>query len=699
VNFHFLRRAAAGIFLSGLMFCPQWAARADCILEPMMQGQDPQVEYQAGYFNLVQSDGCNIWLRKSATLGGLATPVMNQIILSPGCSNLWAPEIHWFDNRWYLYYSLGSPDHPNHRVYVAQSQGTAATGPYTIKGVLFNDYWNIDGSVFVAANGQYYFVFSGSPSGSQQNIYIAPLSNPYTLSGSPVMISAPTQSWEKNGMPPSVNEGPFGFVHEGRMFIVYSASGCWTDDYCLGLLTLTGSDPLNPAAWTKSGPVFSRQPSAYGPGHNCVVVDGSGQWWNVYHANNLSGQGCGGYRQLHAQRLFWNADGSPYFGAPVPTNSLVVADTNWLAAQYPLTATSGTNVATTTCGAAGVFVGAPVWQNPGLKFNGVSDYVDGGAQLGNDVQSALTLAAWIKADAFIDWAGIVTKGINVSPYALQTWHDGSVRFTANWGSPGGGVGGGSWNSDAKLATNQWYHVAVTYDGVNIRFYTNGILDSVQPAAGMHFGVVNESMTIGADLPGGDEYFAGTIRDVRVYGRALSAAEINLITGINHAPVLAPVPDQQTRAGQTLLVTNIATDTEAPPQLLLFTLLNRPDGAGIGTLNGVFSWRPSVSQADSTNLVTVRVADTGTPSLTATQSFYVTVGKLNLPVINAPAWSNGFFQMTVTGDDGPDYQIWRSTNLADWELLQQFNAPALPFNWTNPAATKDSARFYRIQLSP
>ncbi len=283
----------AAIFLGGGLA----GVHAACITEPIMQGQDPQAEYKDGYFYLVQSDGCNVWLRESATLGGLATPTVNQIILSPGCSNVWAPEIHWFSNKWYLYYSLGSPDHPNHRVYVAESQGTTATGPYTIKGVLFNDYWNIDGSVFVAANGQYYFIFSGSPSGSQQNIYIAPMSNPYTLSGSPVMISAPTQSWEINGAPPAVNEGPFGFAHNGRTFIDYSASGCWTDDYCLGLLTLTGSNPLNAAAWTKTGPVFSKQPGAYGPGHNCVVVDGSGQWWNLYHANDLSGQGCGGYRQ------------------------------------------------------------------------------------------------------------------------------------------------------------------------------------------------------------------------------------------------------------------------------------------------------------------------------------------------------------------------------------------------------------------
>ncbi len=671
---------------------------AACISEPMMQGQDPQVEYKDGYFNLVQSDGCNVRLTRATTLAGLAT-AGNSVIYAAGCANVWAPEIHWntSSNCWFVYYSADTGASGAERVHVVQSTGTSPYGPYTDRGVLLPAYWNIDGSVFTGADGKLYFIYSGSPSGTQ-NLYISAMSNPYTLSGSPVMISAPTQSWEKNGTPPSVNEGPYGFVHNGRTFIVYSASGCWTDDYCLGLLTLAGTNPLDAASWTKSGPAFSKQPSAYGPGHNCVVVDGSGQWWNIYHANNLSGQGCGGYRQLHAQRIFWDVSNMPYFGAPVPTNSLVVEDTNWLAAQYPLTATSGTIAASATCAPAGVLMGSPVWQNPGLKFNGTNDYIDCGSASGNDVQSTLTLAAWIKADAFIDWAGIVTKGINVAPYAMQTWSDGSIRFTANWGGPGGGVGGGSWNSNAKLATNQWYHVAVTYDGAAIRFYTNGVLDSAQPAT-LHFGVVNESMTIGADLPGGDEYFNGTIRDVRVYGRALLPSEISLISGINHPPVLAPVANQNISAGQTLIITNTATDPEVPPQQLLYTLPTKPAGAGIGTLNGVLSWRPQASQADSTNAFTVKVADTGSPSLSATQSFLVTVGKLGLPAVSVPSLSNGLFQMTVNGDFGPDYQIWSSTNLTDWQMLQQSNSPLLPFVWTDTDDTNSPTRFYRIQLSP
>lgn len=688
--------------LIGLLFAFVSSARAACIAEPMMQGQDPQMEFKDGYFNLIQSDGCNLRLTRATSLAGIAT-AGNSVVYAAGCSNVWAPEIHWnaSSNCWFIYYSVDTLTGGAERVHVVQSSGTSPYGPYTQRGVLLSSYWNIDGSVFTSTNGQMYFIFSGSPSGTQ-NIYIAPMSNPYTLSGTPVMISAPTLSWETIGSPPAVNEGPFGFVHNGRVFIDYSASGCWTDDYCLGLLTLTGNNPLDIASWTKSGPVFSKQPTACGPGHNCVVQDGSGQWWNVYHANNVSGQGCGGYRQLHAQRIFWDASNTPYFGAPVPTNSLVIEDTNFLAAQYPLTATSGTSAVTTTCGPAGVLMGAPVWQNPGLKFNGTNDYVDCGTALGNDVQNTLTLAAWIKADAFIDWAAIIAKGINTEPYAMQIWHDGSLRFSANWGSPGGAVGSGLWNSNFKMLTNQWYHVAITYDGATIRFYTNGVLDSYQPTATLHFGVVNESLTLGADLPGGDEYFSGTIRDARVYGRALSTVEINMISGINHAPTLAPIPNQNTSAGQNLLVTNSVTDSDVPAQTLTYHLPVAPPGASINSINGMIAWRPPTAQANSTNFFTVQVTDNGTPPMTATQSFSVVVAPLTRPQLNSISFSNSLPQLRVSGDAGPDYIVQMATSLnnpVNWFSMFTNYSPLLPFYWTDATATNDAARFYRILLSP
>jgi hypothetical protein len=124
----------------------------------------------------------------------------------------------------------------------------------------------------------------------------------------------------------------------------------------------------------------------------------------------------------------------PWFGTPVPTNSLVQEDASFLVARFPMFETSGNTAATYICGPAATLHGAPVWANPGLKLNGTNDYVDCGSALGNDVQNSVTLAAWVRPEGFSDWAGLVVKGSNASPYALQTWSDGSLRFSANWGA-------------------------------------------------------------------------------------------------------------------------------------------------------------------------------------------------------------------------------------------------------------------------
>jgi len=671
-------------------------AFANRFTNPLMQGQDPEVDFKDGMFNLVQSDGCNIRLRQSTTLGGLVTAA-DQVILSPGCANLWAPEIHWFGNKWYLYYTLDAAANGNNRVYVAESQGTNAAGPYKIDGILFNNYWNIDGSVFAATNGQLYFIFSGIRSGTQF-IMIAPMSSPTTLSGPPGAISTPSQAWEVNGFP--VNEGPFGFTRNGRTFIDFSASYCGTDNYCLGLLTLTGTNLLDPNAWTKTGPVFSQQPGAFGPGHNGIFTDANGQWWNIYHANDFTGQGCGGYRQLRIQRLAWDGNNMPVYGAPVPLGSWISGDTNFLAAQFPLNETAGSAATNLSYSPAGTLIGSPIWMNPGLKLNGTNEYVEGTASTGNDVQTALTLSAWVRPDSFTDWAGILSKGTNTEPYALQIWHDGSIRFTANFGPPGGAAGGGSWNSNAKLATNQWQHVAVTYDGATVRFYLNGVLDSNQPIVALQFGVVNEPLTIGADLPGAVEYFQGTIRDARVYGRALSGSEILAIQ--NGPLILAPISNAVIVAGQNLAITNSASAPNVPPQTLTYSLLSAPAGANLTPGSGCFTWRPTLAQAPSTNLIRLRVADDGSLPQSATQNFTVRVVAPRAPALSTAPVSNGILSILIGGDAGPDYILETSTNLRNgsvWLPAATNISATPPFSWSQPLPFGRSQEYYRVRLGP
>ena len=166
--------------------------------------------------------------------------------------------------------------------------------------------------------------------------------------------------------------------------------------------------------------------------------------------------------------------------------------------------------------------------------------------------------------------------------------------------------------------------------------------------------------------------------------------------------LSPVSNQTINAGVTLVITNAATDPNVPPLTLNFSLLQGPAGAtlttdGTGT-NGIFTWRPPVSQAGTTNPVSVRVAESGSPNLSATNNFTVTVNPLNQPVLGSVTLANGQVNLVVNGDQGPDYTLLTSTDLINWQALFTTNSPVLPITLVDTNST-DAARFYRIQLGP
>ena len=183
------------------------------------------------------------------------------------------------------------------------------------------------------------------------------------------------------------------------------------------------------------------------------------------------------------------------------------------------------------------------------------------------------------------------------------------------------------------------------------------------------------------------------------GSATSASAALVVTAANTAPTLSPVPDTNIIAGVTLNITNVATDADVPSQTLTFSLLSAPGNASLGATNGIFSWRPLISQAGTTNLVTEKVTDNGTPNLSATQSFNVIVSAPANPQTPAFDFSNGQFSLTITGDTGPDYIVLASTNLTDWAGIFTNPSPVLPFVWNDSGSSSFSQRFYRIQLGP
>ncbi len=186
--------------------------------------------------------------------------------------------------------------------------------------------------------------------------------------------------------------------------------------------------------------------------------------------------------------------------------------------------------------------------------------------------------------------------------------------------------------------------------------------------------------------------------MRLYNYALSATQIGALA--NTPPVLAAISNRVVRAGTSLLITNTATDAESPPQILTYSLANTPPtGVTLNSTSGLFSWRPGIAQSGTTNLFSLRVSDNGTPSLSVTQNFTVTVTRPATPSFANTVFSNNQLRLQISGDAGPDYTIQGSTNLQNWTSLWTTNPATLPFLFTDPGSTNYRQRFYRIQLGP
>ena len=301
------------------------------------RGPDPWVEQKDTMYYYTHTFGNRLAVCATPKMSFLKNATFTTIWTPPASGmyskDIWAPEIHYLQNKWYAYFSADDGINDHHRIYALECDGAdPLKGRWLFKGKIADtlaDQWAIDASVF-QYKSQLYMIWSGwrGDANLEQDIFIAKMKDPLTLDGQRVMISSPTNPWERSGAPPAVNEAPEALVRNDRLFITFSVSGCWTDDYSLGLLTMKkGGDPMLPQDWVKStAPVFSTaaQNGAYAPGHNGFFKSRNGKEdWIIYHANSKSAQGCGDTRNPRMQPFTWKADGSPDFGSPLSIHTAV----------------------------------------------------------------------------------------------------------------------------------------------------------------------------------------------------------------------------------------------------------------------------------------------------------------------------------------------------------------------------------------
>lgn len=311
-------------------------AESDCTFtNPIARGADPWVFEKDGTYYFSESGGGGIHVSSSKVMTEIKSnsrQVWRQPYTGWNASNLWAPELHYIQDRWYIYYTAGESGPPfiHQRSGVLRAVTDDPMGEYEDMGMLYtgddietgeNVKWAIDLTVLELDN-QLYAIWSGWEENADtdrtpQHLYIAEMENPWTIRSNRVRISSPEEPWE-TGSELAINEGPQILKNEKDVFIVYSASESWLPAYNLGLLKLESgdADPMNPDNWTKEGSVFDGSDEVYGTGHASFTVSpDSRESWIAYHTKRSPEPGWG--RNIHMQPFTWNSDGLPDFGTPV----------------------------------------------------------------------------------------------------------------------------------------------------------------------------------------------------------------------------------------------------------------------------------------------------------------------------------------------------------------------------------------------
>jgi hypothetical protein len=158
-----------------------------------------------------------------------------------------------------------------------------------------------------------------------------------------------------------------------------------------------------------------------------------------------------------------------------------------------------------------------------LRFDGVDDWVTVADAAALDLSSAMTLEAWVNPATAGGWRTVVLKeGAGNMAYELYANNPDVARPAAYFTTPGGAIRGITGTS--AMSANTWSHLAVTYDGANMRLYVNGALVRTVARTGAIL-ATSGPLHIGGNEVWGGEWFAGLIDEVRIYNRALSASEI------------------------------------------------------------------------------------------------------------------------------------------------------------------------------
>lgn len=299
------------------------------------QRADPYVIKKDGnyYFTASLPEYHGIALRRADRLADLqdAEEVMiwRKHETGPMGEHIWAPELHYLDGKWYIYFAAGDAENKwNIRPYVLECQGQdPLQDEWVEKGKMqcadddefsFRAF-SLDATIF-ENKGKHYYVWAEKVGVGKQisNLYIAEMESPTKLKTIQVLLTTPDYDWERWNF--WVNEGPSVIKHNGKIYLTYSASDTGIH-YCMGMLSIDeDADMLDPAMWVKKRyPVLQscEEKGIYGPGHNSFTEDEEGNPILVFHARTekeiVGDPLYNPNRHAMLMPVEWNEAGEPVF--------------------------------------------------------------------------------------------------------------------------------------------------------------------------------------------------------------------------------------------------------------------------------------------------------------------------------------------------------------------------------------------------
>ncbi len=153
-----------------------------------------------------------------------------------------------------------------------------------------------------------------------------------------------------------------------------------------------------------------------------------------------------------------------------------------------------------------------------FSFNGTSDNIRFAHREALNITEAISIACWIKYDAQADcFEDIVMKG-NLYGFQFSCNGTGTIMFHLK------SNGWHNLDSEFKPISGRWHHIAGTYDGKTQKIYIDGVLRNSETWEG-NIETGDDPLDIGGKVADDNNWYKGSITELKIYNRALSASEI------------------------------------------------------------------------------------------------------------------------------------------------------------------------------